>query len=616
MRVIEFDRITVENFKTYIGKHVLDYRSFSDGLHFVKGKNQKARRLGSNGAGKSTMFSDALAWCLYGKTASGLRGNDVKPWRKAKGATAVTVLIYIGDKPYKVTRSLRPNLLMLNGKDASQDAIERLLGMSYTVFTNTVLLGQGRPLFLDLQPRDMAAMFIDGLDLGRWDARSKAASLRVAELALAHTECEGEITGFTTSLDSLESYIQSEQQRAKEWDAERGTALKALQTRRKEVAKEHEAASKARDKADLALEAAETERRYYERKLPKAEQALLDADKEMQAAQAVIDQIATSMRQYKNELEDLGEGDRCHHCGQSLKGTALAKHRQELRALIDECRVEVKRGVRPSIAQAVKAAEVQVRDLRKMQRQFADKATEARDSLESQTRIFEQSKASLSAIDRQIAEHGDARNPHVETVAGLRKKRSGLQRALDDAKADARRYKLKQERAAYWIKGFKDLRIYLLDEILAELQMTTNAMLADAGLDGWEVTFSMQKETAKGALSFGLSVLIQSPESVGKVKWESWSGGEGQRLRVVASLALKEVLLNRCGVEPVLEILDEPTRGLSPEGINDLLDYLAARAKRLRMPIFLIDHQARESSAFASVVSVARDGDGSRLQVA
>ncbi len=111
----------------------------------------------------------------------------------------------------------------------------------------------------------------------------------------------------------------------------------------------------------------------------------------------------------------------------------------------------------------------------------------------------------------------------------------------------------------------------------------------------------------------GLQVLIDSPGSVGKVRWQSFSGGERQRLRLIGGLALSEVLLNHAAIQVDLEILDEPTRHLSAEGIRSLCETLPLRAERLERRTFYIDHQAVESVNFSTVTTVQKGNNGSRI---
>lgn len=62
-----------------------------------------------------------------------------------------------------------------------------------------------------------------------------------------------------------------------------------------------------------------------------------------------------------------------------------------------------------------------------------------------------------------------------------------------------------------------------------------------------------------------------------------------------------------------IEVLDEPTRHLSNEGVQDLCEFLSARATSLERNVWLIDHMAFESGIFENVVTVVKSKNGSRL---
>ena len=63
-----------------------------------------------------------------------------------------------------------------------------------------------------------------------------------------------------------------------------------------------------------------------------------------------------------------------------------------------------------------------------------------------------------------------------------------------------------------------------------------------------------------------------------------------------------------------LEILDEPTRGLSDEGVVDLCEFLADRAKQLDRAVIYVDHMSVESSRFTSVLTVVKTAKGSQIE--
>ena len=110
-----------------------------------------------------------------------------------------------------------------------------------------------------------------------------------------------------------------------------------------------------------------------------------------------------------------------------------------------------------------------------------------------------------------------------------------------------------------------------------------------------------------------LHVEIQSPDSRNFVRWGSWSGGERQRLKLIGTLALSDVLLAKAGVQTNLEILDEPSMYFSSEGVEQLNAFLADRAKQLGKCIYYVDHGAADSAHFSNVITIVKDKDGSYI---
>jgi DNA repair exonuclease SbcCD ATPase subunit len=216
-------------------------------------------------------------------------------------------------------------------------------------------------------------------------------------------------------------------------------------------------------------------------------------------------------------------------------------------------------------------------------------------------------------IEAALSNAEEAHNPHLEAVKGLIRKKNVIKAEIEGMQELRAKLSRISERVKFWVKGFKEVQLYIIDEVLQELELVSNSMLTEMGLEDWSLKYAVEKETQAGTVQRGLNVTVLSPDNDKAVRWECWSGGEGQRLRVVGALALSEVLLNHAGVTPNIEILDEPTRGLSDEGVNDLCEYLATRAEQLNKQCWLIDHAAIPSSHFTSTLTVLRDKKGSRL---
>jgi DNA repair exonuclease SbcCD ATPase subunit len=134
------------------------------------------------------------------------------------------------------------------------------------------------------------------------------------------------------------------------------------------------------------------------------------------------------------------------------------------------------------------------------------------------------------------------------------------------------------------------------------------------GLIEWELGFQVDRETAKGTLQRGFNVAVLSPHNTKAVPWEAWSGGEGQRLRLAANMGLADLIRSRTGTTLNLEVWDEPTQGLSPRGVADLLESLAQRARNEGRQIWIVDHRSYDFGGFAGTATIVKSQSGSRIR--
>jgi DNA repair exonuclease SbcCD ATPase subunit len=165
----------------------------------------------------------------------------------------------------------------------------------------------------------------------------------------------------------------------------------------------------------------------------------------------------------------------------------------------------------------------------------------------------------------------------------------------------------------FWQKGYRDIRLEQIDSTLLELELATNRNATALGLQDWEIQFATERETKSGSVSHAFSIFLFPPGQSKPVTWDSYSGGEAQRWQLAVTFGLSEVLLSRAGIEPDIEIYDEPTGFLSQEGIDDLLECLHTRAHELQRRIYLIDHRSLERGSFDGIVTVVKTDAGIRI---
>lgn len=179
MKVVAFPEIIIENFRSFTARSTIEL-PLEPGLRFIAGRNMSEPALGSNGAGKSSLW-DALVWALYGQSVRGQRAADLASWGSSK-RPHVTVTALVGNEVHTIDRTGSPDVLLLDDQHVGQDTIDRLVGLSRQCFVQSVIFGQSAPLFMDLSIPDRAALMDEVMSLGIWLELSDHAGHEVAQI--------------------------------------------------------------------------------------------------------------------------------------------------------------------------------------------------------------------------------------------------------------------------------------------------------------------------------------------------------------------------------------------------------------------------------------------------
>lgn len=139
-----------------------------------------------NGKGKSTILS-ALVWAIYGKNLKGV--SDVNTWKEVRPkdykGTMVQVFFQKDTHIYKIIRCQKyeevledgakgkdrlvfikdGDIIDIKGKGKIQDSINREIGLSYTLFMNSIMFGQGIKRLIQESNSDKKKIFEEVFDL-------------------------------------------------------------------------------------------------------------------------------------------------------------------------------------------------------------------------------------------------------------------------------------------------------------------------------------------------------------------------------------------------------------------------------------------------------------------
>lgn len=612
MRQLRFKRMVIEGFKNYRKQVVLDLYP-SPGLHFLSGDNQDEQTLGSNGSGKSSLW-EAFCWIIKGRTLDGLRNPDIQPWNTTATTDGGLILDCDGEQQ-TISRTANPNSLLLDGEPVGQEAVDELFGgLSLEAIGHTIIHGQGRGFFFDLPPSKKMELLSETLRLDRYEEASAVAKKRVDQLAVKVVALKTDRQSLGGRQEEVERLLEGARKAQKEWSDRLVNARKIADDELKVEEKLLLAVGKRRDEAKLLNDTAGTEAKALEREITQNTVYWRDATAKFVAARGEVRITQAKLDDASGLVDLIRHQKECPTCHQSLDRRRLLPEAEEKVSELKERLAELE-----GIARVAKGVEVDLEE----------QLTEARSVLERFRRQEEESQTTLNVTEPEVGrlrarinlfkqrrdDIDNEANPYSDDISQHRHRLEELKTEISKVDKDIDRHEAAQQRADFWIKGFKEIRLMIIQEALAQMQLLATGMLEESGLFGWELEYVSEQTTKSETLKSGVAVLVKPRATDKFVRWESFAGGEKQRLRLIGSRALAEVLLNNAGITVNLEVFDEPTAALSSEGIEDLVNLLAEQARWSNKAIFLVDQHAIPSDRFASVIRVVRTKEGSGLAI-
>lgn len=208
---------------TFIGLMIDGFCSYEGQSYISLNEKQTVLVKASNGQGKSTIFS-ALVWCLYGKT---LKGNsEVNTWKEIRSkdynGTRVDVTFQKGDSTYVITRCQNYTLCLedgakgkdrltvqkdvdfidIKGKAKLQEYIVNEIGLSYKLFLNSIMFGQGIQRLIQESNSDKKKLFEEVFNLNFLNiAKDMAVKMR-NEVKMQVNDIEHEYKSFNNEFEN------------------------------------------------------------------------------------------------------------------------------------------------------------------------------------------------------------------------------------------------------------------------------------------------------------------------------------------------------------------------------------------------------------------------------
>lgn len=245
---------------TLLNLNIEGYCSIAEPTHINLNQGCIIRLAGPNGRGKSSIFG-ALVWCLYGKTIKGK--VEVNTWKKYQPkdykGTKVEVFYQTDQGVYKVIRCQsykgiledgakgnnrlilfeEGNPLPIKGKVKIQEAIEHTLGLTYKLFMNSIMFGQGLTRLIQESNTDKKALFEEIFDLNFLNVARGIVKNDTNNLMLEVNKLKEQSNYLRDDIEKTKSTYLELRERERSWKATLHRERRTLRDKRKDLKKKY-----------------------------------------------------------------------------------------------------------------------------------------------------------------------------------------------------------------------------------------------------------------------------------------------------------------------------------------------------------------------------------------
>lgn len=512
---------------------------------------------GFNGQGKSSLFS-ALVWGLYGKNLKGI--SDVNTWDKFRldtyKGTKVEVyfespkglhkIIRCQNYKAKVGNGLGNNRLIylidteespIKGKLELQNQISRDLGMSYNLFINSVMFGQGLTRLIQESGADQKKLFEEIFDLNYLTIARNIASNRMNELSPKISKAQYELNYRTRNKQEIKQNIQE---------------IKSSRDNYQDKIKEDEETYKAQI-----------------RKLEKSLKEFEDLPEIIEKTNRDFEKLEKSLREYKQYIAN-----------PDYKKVSLEELVDKVIKLIEEEKIKASLTVLKDIkASIVKTREYQdkisqLNDERyKLSQIKHNNLIKDRDRIHIESQI-KQITNSLKRIDKNTPDYDSMISRYKDNLKKIKRESKEFR---NEAESLTKEYELVK-----WAYddplGNNGIKAYLFE---SSLGLINELLKSYSNILGFNIYFGMDLSTTRK--DFVVAINLNGID----VFYEELSGGQKQLVNLAMAFAMNQALSRSKGLN--IAFLDEIFESLSEDNIGIVIDLIKKIYQN--KTLFLITHQ-------------------------
>ena len=574
--MINLRDLTVKNFMS-VGNTTQAINFDRSDLTLVLGENLDMGGDGSrNGTGKTTIIN-ALSYALYGQALSNIRKDNLVNKTNAKHML-VSLDFAVGGQNYKIERGRKPNVLkfFVNNEQQSaqdeaqgdsretQEAIERVLGMSHDMFQHIVALNTYTPPFLSLKANEQRTIIEQLLGITLLSERAdRIKELNKATKDSIQTE-ELRIRAVQEANKRIEEQIQSLEKRRTLWIRKQTEDVSALAQGINDL--EHiDIDAEVQSHRDLEA--------YHVRK-----KSADDANRWIKQINADDVKLQKQVDQIRKDLTQIAS-HKCFACGTEIHDNSLDTVKAQREKTLQEL-----------------ALQLLTNDTQRLEHQdqlislgtIGSAPVVFYDNLEQALNH----KNTVDTLRKDLAARSADADPYAEQIADMQ------QQALQVVSYDTlNEFTRVQEHQEFLLKLLtsKDsfVRKKIIDQNLSYLNSRLTHYLDRIGLPH---TVKFQND------------LTVSIEELGReLDFDNLSRGERNRLILSMSWAFRDVWESLYRPINILFIDEMIDSGLDTQGVENALALLKKMSRERHKSIWLVSHRDELTSRVENILKVVKE---------
>jgi DNA repair exonuclease SbcCD ATPase subunit len=556
------------------------------GLTLVLGNNLDLGGDGArNGVGKTTMVN-ALSYAIYGNALTNIRKENLINKTNTKGML-VTVEFEKNGAKYTIERGRKPNVLRFlvddhevneSGTDegagenrVTQEAIEKVVGMSAEMFKHLVALNTYTQPFLSLKSGEQRDIIEELLGITQLSEKAEILREFIKKSKDDIKDEESRIKALQESNARVQSAIDDLERRSRVWTSKKETDVAAF-----------EAAITELENTDIEaeLEAHRAVALYKDN-----ESRLKLANKELATRQSNVKKLQDALAVAQKSLESI-KAHQCPSCGQDVHDEKHDQMAADAQAAVD-LTVNALREEHGYLAQA----DMAVRTIGNLGDRPRTKYQDVADAAAH--------KNNLENIRKQLDAKVQEEDPYQEQIEAMRNTALALV-SWDEINRVSKL--LEHQEFLLKLLTSKDsfVRKRIIEQNLAYLNHRLSYYLDKLQLPH-QVTF-------KSDLEVDISQLGQSFD------FDNLSRGERNRLILALSWSFRDVY--ESFTEPMnLMFIDELVdSGMDSVGIEHSMSVLKSMGREMNRNIFLISHRDELASRVNNVLMVVKENGFTMLE--